>query len=126
MRNQSDGAASGPGSREPRPAVAALRASIPSARHARVLHQLWLKTEGKAWEPPDLRSPLLVQLIEAGWLKRCPMRCGFEAFDTGVTWTGAGRAYFASAIEARRAETIGLGPKDESAVPQADAPEPHP
>ena len=57
---------------------------------------LWERTDGKAWEPPDLRHPLIVSLIDDGWVKPCTMRCGFEAFDTGVKWTEAARAYFSA------------------------------
>lgn len=53
---------------------------------------LFAKTKGEAWEPPVPKFPWLITLIEAGYLKRCDMRCGFEAFkDSGVTWTEAGR-----------------------------------
>lgn len=53
---------------------------------------LFEKSNGQAWEPPAPNYPWLVKLIDAGYLKRCDMRCGFEAFkDSGVTWTQAGR-----------------------------------
>lgn len=86
-------------------------ASIPSASQ---LERLWNKTEGKAWEPDcGLRHRFVEALIAGGWVKVCTMRCGFEAFDTGLTWTDAARAYFAaSAIETRSAETA--GPKDDA------------
>jgi hypothetical protein len=49
------------------------------------------KTGGKAWEPPAPRYPWIVKMIDAGFLKRCDMRCGFEAFkDTGLRFTDAG------------------------------------
>lgn len=57
----------------------------------RFIVQLWRRTEGKAWEPPDMRHPIIADLIERGFIRRCTMRCGFEAFNTGVTWTDAGR-----------------------------------
>jgi hypothetical protein len=63
------------------------------------LANLWIKTGGRAWEPPSLRHPSVIALIEGGWVKVCTMRCGFEAFDTGLKWTDAARAYFA-AVEA--------------------------
>lgn len=52
---------------------------------------LWEKTHGKAWEPRDYRHPFIDKMIRAGFLERCTMRFGFEAFDTGVDWTPAGR-----------------------------------
>lgn len=54
------------------------------------LDLLYEKTGGKAWEPPALNYPWLQRMIAAGFLRRCTMRCGFEAFDTGITWTDAG------------------------------------
>jgi hypothetical protein len=55
------------------------------------IQRLWEKTQGKAWEPPDRNHPTVKSLIDGGWVKPCPMRCGFEAFDTGVKWTDAAR-----------------------------------
>jgi len=99
------------------PVVSALRDGIPSAH----IKLLWGKTHGKAWEPQNLKAPLIVHLIDAGYLKRCAMRCGFEAFDTGVDWTDAGKVA-AKAIEARSVETARLdGDSHESAVPQGFA-----
>ncbi|PCI28008.1 hypothetical protein COB52_04210 [Candidatus Kaiserbacteria bacterium] len=58
------------------------------------------KTAGKAWEPPRGRNhPYIVKLIKAGYLKHCVMRCGFEAFDTGVTWTDAGKLAVSEVIK---------------------------
>jgi hypothetical protein len=56
------------------------------------VRELYAKSGGKAWEPPDRNHPLIVRLIERGYLRRCVMRCGFEAFDSGVNWTDAGHA----------------------------------
>lgn len=67
--------------------------SIPSTKQ---LADLWAKTGGKAWEPADHRHPFIGMLVDGGWVKYCAMRCGFEAFDTGVNWTDAARAYFAA------------------------------
>jgi hypothetical protein len=62
---------------------------------------LFEKSNGQAWEPPAPNHPWLVKLIDAGYLKRCDMRCGFEAFkDSGVTWTQAGRDAIAAMKEA--------------------------
>jgi hypothetical protein len=50
------------------------------------------RTQGRAWEPPAPNHPWLRKLTEAGVLRRCDMRCGFEAFkETGLEWTEAGR-----------------------------------
>ena len=62
-------------------------------RDQRWLKQLWEKTKGKAWEPPDLRHDFFERMIAAGYLKRVDGRCGFEAFkDAMIAWTDAGRA----------------------------------
>lgn len=63
---------------------------------------LWEKTNGEAWEPTDRNHAQVRRLIDAGYLVRCPMRCGFEAFDTGVKWTEAGKQA-AAAIRAQGA-----------------------
>lgn len=43
-----------------------------------------------AWEPRSGRShPHVQAMIEGGWLRPCVLRAGFEAMDTGVTWTNA-------------------------------------
>ena len=70
--------------------------AIPSAKQ---LATLWEKTGGKAWEPRDRCHPFIGMLIDGGWVKYCAMRCGFEAFDTGVNWTDAARAYFAAMLD---------------------------
>jgi len=64
------------------------------------LERLWMRTEGKAWEPPSLKHPSVTALIEGGWVRICTMRCGFEAFDSGLQWTDAARAYFAATAQA--------------------------
>lgn len=54
--------------------------------------------EPNAWEPANPKHPVVVQLVDAGYLKRVDGRCGFEAFkESMVKWTDAGRA----AVEAR-------------------------
>lgn len=55
------------------------------------IRRLYEKTSGKAWEPTDREHPQVKALIDGGWVRHCPMRCGFEAFDTGVKWTDAAR-----------------------------------
>lgn len=60
---------------------------------------LWKKTGGKAWEPPDMNCPTVKRLIDAGYVRRCTMRCGFEAFDTGLQWTEAGKLAVRSILE---------------------------
>lgn len=65
------------------------------APSAEALGRLWAHSGGKAWEPGSgLQHPSVLRLIEGGWVKVCTMRCGFEAFDTGLNWTDAARAYF--------------------------------
>jgi hypothetical protein len=80
--------------------------------------ELFNKSEGKAWEPPDLKRPWIKQLIADGYLRPCTMRCGFEAFDSGVEWTSAARAAItASSTEA----AIVLKRLVEAAQPFADS-----
>lgn len=55
------------------------------------IRRIYEHGKGKAWEPPDIEHPTVKVLIDGGWVKRCQMRCGFEAFDTGVKWTDAAR-----------------------------------
>jgi hypothetical protein len=59
------------------------------------------EVERQAWEDRPRRTIRgSVKLIDAGYLKRCDMRCGFEAFkDSGVTWTQAGRDAIAAMKE---------------------------
>lgn len=61
------------------------------ARHAQTLRD---RIKGPAWEPENMKSDLLLELINAGWLRRCAMRFGFEAFDTGVKWTDPALLFF--------------------------------
>jgi len=63
------------------------------------IRRLYEKTEGKAWEPADVRHPQVKALVDGGWVKPCQMRCGFEAFDTGVKWTDAARIALATPKE---------------------------
>ena len=45
-----------------------------------------------AWEPRVGRNdPRIQGLIKEGWLRPCVLRFGFEAMDTGVTWTEAAK-----------------------------------
>ncbi len=141
------GAASGPGSREPRPSVAALRASIPSAEAVwhdayvavygcepshpadayqgayDVIVQAMRNAEGGSRAPlpeyghwlPDVWDEYLRHLVgreDARNWARLPATFRWHEFHERL----------ASAIEAQSAETEGLGPKDESAAPKADAP----
>lgn len=74
-------------------------ASIPSALPADTTEKdldhlaiIFEKTKGEAWEPPSPNYPWLTRMVAAGFLRRCDMRCGFEAFrDSGLTFTDAGR-----------------------------------
>lgn len=53
---------------------------------------LWDHTGGKAWEPREPASPLVLGLIEAGYARRVDGRCGFEKIkDAMLAWTDAGR-----------------------------------
>lgn len=64
-----------------------------TANEMRVLRDVFERTRGQAWEPPQPDSRIVKRWIEAGYVRRCDMRCGFEAFkDTGLNWTEAGRA----------------------------------
>lgn len=64
------------------------------------VHRIWKAVDGKAWEPPDPHSPFIDEMIEAGYIRRCNMRCGFELLkDAGVTWTEAGRMAMALASQ---------------------------
>lgn len=74
-----------------------------SERAQRLLPTLWEKTGGKAWEPPRRDNPVLNELVSAGYLKHCTLRFFFEAFDTGITWTDAGRKAMASTAPERLA-----------------------
>jgi hypothetical protein len=57
---------------------------------------LWTRSGGKCWSPRNPNNPRIVQLIEAGYLRRSDGRCGFERFkDSHVVWTDAARLAFA-------------------------------
>lgn len=64
--------------------------------------KLWVTSAGvDAWEPKDPNAPLAVKLIEAGFLKRCNIRCGFEVLGPiGLQWTNAGQIAMRCLIEA--------------------------
>ena len=63
----------------------------PIARES--LHKLWVRTGGKAWEPPNPRDPMVERLVASGYVRRCRMRFLFEAMgEVGLAWTDAGRA----------------------------------
>jgi hypothetical protein len=118
-----DGDRAAPAS-QPSPSVSGI-AGTPSAGQ---LDKLWAATNGRAWEPKSgLNHPFVAALLDGGWVKICTMRCGFEAFDTGLTWSNAARAYFslrhASAMSTGTAKTAQPveGRSPASAVPQADA-----
>jgi hypothetical protein len=56
------------------------------------LDKLFAHTSGEAWEPKGGRDlPWIVRMVDSGYLRHCVMRCGFEAMDTGIKWTDAGR-----------------------------------
>jgi len=76
-----------------------MKASSAKPPSTEQLAKLWRATGGKAWEPPSLHHPSAVALVNGGWAKVCTMRCGFEAFDTGLQWTDAAKAYFALVTE---------------------------
>lgn len=66
-----------------------------------ILRDLWKQTGGKAWEPKDPSLPLFDEWIKAGYVRRCDMRCGFEAFkDAGIAWTEAGKAAMRTHVDA--------------------------
>lgn len=50
----------------------------------------------QAWEPTiGNKSPIVCDLVEAGYLRRVKMRCGFEAFgEVGIMWTEAAHEAF--------------------------------
>jgi hypothetical protein len=73
----------------------------------KLLERLLQRTGGEAWEPPDPRADRFDTLIAGGYLVRCDMRCGFEAFrDSGVRWTDAGRRAIEARVALRRADEI--------------------
>jgi len=68
------------------------------------LEKVFERTGGEAWEPLNPWYPWLERMIGAGFLRRCDMRCGFEAFkDSGLVFTDAGRIVLA-ALRARASE----------------------
>jgi hypothetical protein len=75
-----------------------------NAADLRGLRTLWEKTGGRAWEPPAPGYPWIVRMIEAGFVRRVDMRCGFEAMkDAGLAFTDAGRRVLAIEPELRDA-----------------------
>lgn len=57
--------------------------------------QLWERSGGKSWEPPDPQNKHVIWLIDNGFVRRVDGRCGFEAFkDSMLTWTIAAKAVF--------------------------------
>lgn len=71
---------------------------ISEERLLKLLRQLFVKTEGRGWAPPDPSHPLILAAVEQGFLRRVDGRCGFERLrDACVAWTPAGR----HAVEAR-------------------------
>jgi hypothetical protein len=93
----------------------------------RQLDRLWTMTGGQAWEPgAGFSHPFVAALIDGGWVKISTMRCGFEAFDTGLVWSDAAKRYFAaraaSGIAARSDETPESGSAEgKSPAPKGDA-----
>lgn len=64
-----------------------------AARRLYFARKLWVRTMGKGWEPPDPQHPLIVDLVENGFLRRTDGRCGFERIRGAcVAWTEAGKA----------------------------------
>ena len=63
--------------------------------------KIWQATKGRAWEPRGgTKNPQVRRLIDAGYVRVCDMRFGFEAMkDAGLCWTEAGKIA-AKAIEA--------------------------
>lgn len=58
---------------------------------------LFVKCGGKSFEAKDPNGKTANRLIELGMMRRCDMRCGFEAMkDAGLAWTPAGRAVVAA------------------------------
>lgn len=44
------------------------------------------------WEPPDIKSPLIIWAVKEGYLRITNARCGFEIIpDSFVVWTDAGK-----------------------------------
>lgn len=63
--------------------------SVPSVR------KLYLRTEGKAFEPRDPSAPTVGRLIDEGYVRRVDGRVGFERLkDAMLTWTQAAHAAF--------------------------------
>jgi hypothetical protein len=76
-------------------------------RDLKLLESLFELSGGKAWSPADPRADWLTTVIAAGYLVRCNMRCGFEAFrETGLRFTDAGRRAIEARIALRRADEI--------------------
>lgn len=68
------------------------------------LRKIWDGTGDIGWEPRagiDYNEPVK-RLLDEGWLKRCVMRCGFEAMNSGVRWTKAAIAAFTADTDRTR------------------------
>ena len=63
-----------------------------------VATRLYRRSGGRGWEPPNAKHPIITSLIGAGYLRPCRMRCGFEAWDGGVTWTESAHAALAQPL----------------------------
>jgi len=74
-------------------ASAEIHAKVAAMDAGDLARLVFAKAGAAAWEPPEPNHPTIIKLIDAGYLRRCDMRCGFERFrDTGVKWTEAGLA----------------------------------
>lgn len=61
-------------------------------RYINVLTKGWERGLYNGWEPPDVRSPVIVWAVENGFLRVTDARCGFELIkDAFVVWTAAGK-----------------------------------
>ena len=57
-----------------------------------VLKTGWKRGLVNGWEPPDIRSPVIVWAVKEGYLRITDARCMFEVMkDSFVVWTAAGK-----------------------------------
>lgn len=130
------GASSGPGSREPDPAVPALRASIPRAWDAMtatacmfawknetlsVVSGVWLDKDRRVVTGPPETWVFLRYRFDDGkqiTLRKKDMDSMHAAGVAPVWWS---ERHPAQGIETRSAKTEGLGPQDESPVTKSCA-----
>lgn len=61
-------------------------------KYLEVLKVGWNRGLIKGWEPPDIKSPVIVWAVKEGYLRITDARCGFELMkDAFVVWTAAGK-----------------------------------